>query len=377
MHYISKHLSFLLLSGIIAVFSSKSFADYGNPFLPIYAKGDNLNQAAIKPKIVYEEVKNSKTIISNMPAYKTQDDIGDCRGFSLAAVVQHYTCTKWKEDIPDCKNPPSDSAISYMGMMAYTNQVPNQSNTFQPNQTEARGMPEIIDSLSKSGNRLILDSCKPFDALVNNFSKSGQAGLDKKDRFFNYLKNLYNNKKNKTEADIADCPDCLDIINKTSGLNVNLINLKKALTKESYDKFLYSLFFEGCKMENFPSGFSARAYPLDDMNVTPTDLKNKIKEGLKQGRPVLFPALCVSGDKGDECKMAHSLVVSGYKRVCEVGNTAKCKDVVKLHNSWGADWQRMNNDGWVDADIFVQNAAKIKTNSGYRIGSASVIWLDP
>lgn len=377
MYNLRKQLSFLLLSGLTLIFSEKALSDYSNPFVPVYANGDDTSRAAIKPKTVYEEVKGSKVIIPNMPAYKTQDELGECRAFSLATLVQKYTCDKWKSDIPDCKNPPSDSSISYFGMLVYTNQSVGQSGTFQPNQENAKSMRDIIDDLSKSGNKLILDSCKPFDALVNNFSTSGQAGLDKRDKFFANLKKIYESKKSKTEADVADCPECIAEINKSSGLNVNLLNLKKALTKDTYDNFLYSLFFDGCKMENFPSGFRAAGYPLDSMNVTITDLKGQIVKGLNQGRPVMFPSLCVSQNAGDDCKLSHSLVISGYKKVCESGSTTKCKDVLKLHNSWGAEWQKMNNDGWVDADIFLQNSAKVKTSSGYRIASNSVIWLDP
>lgn len=377
MHNLTKQLSFLLLSGLVLIFSQSADADYTNPFTPIYTKGDTLPQSG-SPKVVYEEVSSSKLLIPNMPAYKTQDDIGDCKAFSLATIVQKYTCDKWKSDIPDCKNPPSDSSISYMGMMAYTNQAPDQANTFQPNQISGRSMNEVIDDLSKSGNKLIIDSCKPFDALVNTFSLNGKSGLEKRDKFFAYLRKTYEAKRNKTEADIADCPECIAEINKDSGLNVNLTNLKKALTKDTYDKFLYSLFFDECKMENFPSGFSAAAFPLDSMNVKPTDIKNQIVKGLNQGRPVLFPALCVSQNKGDECTQGHSLVISGYKKVCAAGSTTQCKDVFKLHNSWGAEWQKMNNDGWVDADMLVQNTIKVKSKSGdYRIGSSSVIWLDP
>ncbi len=59
------------------------------------------------------------------------------------------------------------------------------------------------------------------------------------------------------------------------------------------------------------------------------------------------------------------------------GSTRNCKEVFKLHNSWGVEWQKKNNDGWVDADTLVQNTAKVNSGSGYRIGSSSVIWLDP
>lgn len=69
----------------------------------------------------------------------------------------------------------------------------------------------------------------------------------------------------------------------------------------------------------------------------------------------------------------HSLVISGFKRVKNLNVT---KDVFKLHNSWGVEWQNKNNDGWVDADVFVQNTAQVKKADGsYRIGSACVTWL--
>lgn len=379
MYNLRKQLSFLLLSGLFLSLSISAHADYSNPFVPVYTKSDKPSSSS---NIVYEEVSGSKIVISNMPAYKTQDDIGDCKAFSLATLVQKYTCDKWKSDIPDCKNLPADSAISYMGMMAYTNQVRDEEGigeegTLQINQDNGPKMREVIDNLSKSGNKLILDSCKPFDALVNSFSMNGKSGLEKRDKFFNNLKKIYNDRKSKTEADISDCPECIAEINRDSGLNVNLLNLKKALTKDNYDKFLYSLFFEGCKMENFPSGFRAAIYPLDSMNVSAADLKQQVIKGLKQGRPVLFPSLCASQNKGDECTQTHSMVIAGYKKVCEAGSSSNCKDVFKVHNSWGAEWQRMNNDGWVDADSIVQNTAKVKSSSGYRIGSSSVIWLDP
>lgn len=118
-----------------------------------------------------------------MPAYKTQDDLGDCKAFSLAVLLQHYTCQKWKSDIPDCKNPPADSAISYFGLMAYTNQIPKQDYTFQPLQKEGIGMVEVIDNLSNSGVQLILQDCKPFENLTKRFSLSGPNGLVKRDEF--------------------------------------------------------------------------------------------------------------------------------------------------------------------------------------------------
>ena len=111
------------------------------------------------------------------------------------------------------------------------------------------------------------------------------------------------------------------------------------------------------------------------MNVSPNEVKKQVIKGLKYGKPVLFPSLCVSQNKGEECNETHSLVFSGFK---QVRNGDTIKDVFKVHNSWGQEWQIRNNDGWVDADLICENTAKVKSKDGsYRIGSSCVIWLDP
>lgn len=352
----------------------ENFDGYTNPFVPIWCEGDDTSHAIIKPTVFYKEIEGTKIEIPNMPAYKTQDDIGDCKAFSLAVLLQHYTCEKWKSDIPDCKNPPADSAISYFGLMAYTNQVPNQENTFQPDQEEGKAMDVVIDDLSKSGNRLILEGCKSSEIIVKEFSLNGSEGLDKRDAFFKYLKNLYEKLKNKNESEIKDCTAEVDKLNAFVDLKFNATILKKAFTKNDFDHFLYELFFSNCMKENFPSGFRAAAFPLDSMNATPIEVKAQILKGLKFGKPVLFPSLCVSQDNNNECKSSHSLVISGFKKV---KNKRLEKDVFKVHNSWGLEWQKKNNDGWVDADIICHNTVRSNSGKGYRIDSGSVIWLAP
>jgi hypothetical protein len=66
-------------------------------------------------------------------------------------------------------------------------------------------------------------------------------------------------------------------------------------------------------------------------------------------------------------------VISGYKKVC---NGSDCKDIFKVHNSWGEEWQKLNNDGWLDADQIVNNTMKTPSRADKRLPSASVIWLE-
>ena len=372
MGYLTKQYVLLLLSCVTIIHSSSSSAESFNSLVPVYSKGDDLTLAPVKPSFVYNEIKDSK-IIENMPAIITQDSLGDCRGASLTTIMQKHTCDKWKEKIPNCKNLPPQFHISSFGMMVYTNKDPIQNKTFQPHQKVARSMYDIVADISKYPT-FILDSCKPFSNLVNNFSFKGTNGLEDRDKFFLYLQKLYKSNKATTEANVADCPDCLNEIAKATGINANLFNLKKALSKDNYDKFLYTLFFDGCKFEDFADGFEPFGFPGDAVNATPLDVKKKIIEGLRKNKPVLFPKLCLDTDAKNACSSIHSIVISGYKKVC---SGSSCKDVFRVQNSWGESWQKANNEGWVDADILVNSTHKTVLQSDPYVSTASVLWLEP
>lgn len=350
--------------------------DYTNPFIPIYCTGDDLSYATIKPTVLYEELPSTKIEIPNMPSIGTQDDLGECRAFSMGTIIQKKVCDRFPAENSDCSRPAPEYNVSKFGMLIYTNRKPGQSKTFEPDQNESRSMYEIINDFTEGGSRVILDSCKPFDQVVNTLGTTDSAGQTKKVKLFTYLKKLYADKRSVTEADIADCPECLSEIKKSSGLNINMQNLKSALLKENYDKFLYSLFFDECKLKNLFLSVKMSAYPDDSIDASAADLKNKVIEGLKKGNPVLYPAVCAFPQNGDECESVHSVVISGYKKVCTKDSKPVCKDVFKIHNSWGVEWQRMNNDGWVDADAFTQNTSKDNKGDKYRYPSASVIWLE-
>lgn len=370
--YEKENPAIIYTSGTPLTIKQTNFEGYTNPFVAIWCEGDDTSHAIIKPTVFYKEIASSKIEIPNMPAYKTQDEIGECKAFSLAVLLQYDSCQKWKDDIPDCKNPPADSAISYFGLMAYTNQVPNEDNTLKPNQSGGRSMSEVINDLSKNGNQLILENCRSSEIMAKKFSS--KEGLIKRDEFFNYLKSIFEKLKSISETEIKDYTNEVDKLNSFVDLKFNQTSLKKALQKSDFNHFLYTLFFSDCKKENFPSGFSAAAFPLDSMNVRPLDIKNQIIKGLKLGKPILYPALCLSQNREDDCNIGHSIVFSGFK-IVKNGN--EIKDLLKVHNSWGMEWQKQNNNGWVDADIICQNTVKVKTKeNSYRIASGSVIWLD-
>lgn len=320
--------------------------------------------------------------IQNMPPVKTQDTMGECRAFSLATIIQKFICDNTKpkdpsKKITECNPPTSDREISYFGMMIYTNSILANARTLQPNQKEQIRTDSIITKIATSGDGYVLESCKPFDKLANNFSFYNSRGDKKAEAFLTYTQELYS-KRSKTEAAaVEDCPECLKQLSNMTGLDESVINLKQALSKKSYDEFLYTLFFADCKLREVSRGFRQVKYPQESSKLSNEDLKNRIRQGLNADHPVLFPNLCMEkvDDKGN-CNSGHSIVISGFKKIC---CNDKCTDIFKVHNSWGQDWQDRNNDGWVSADNLLDSTIWASDSVGTKerkVPGGSVIWLE-
>jgi hypothetical protein len=252
------------------------YFEYSNPFKIVPTKGDDLSGFDPYPTVIYEEVPGSKIEIPNMPAIKTQDDLGECRAFSMTTLLQKFYCDNSTPVIEDCKNPSKLKNISSFGMMSYTNSQVSNTASYEYLQTDQDSVYNILNRIQKNNNGMILDYCKPFDKFINNLN-SNTNSQKKRDDFFTYLQSMYNSKQVKTEAEVSECPECLSRITAETGISADLIDLKNALSKKSYNEFLYSLFFKGCNHMPFRPGFKISAYPDDSVIAKPADLKNKIR----------------------------------------------------------------------------------------------------
>ena len=355
-----------------AVFAQGLNYPTSKAFTPLYCEGDDLRWVRPKPIVLYKEVPGSRIEIPNMPPVKEQGWAPACRAFSLAALLQKYTCEKWKNDIPDCSHPPPDSEISYFGMMAYTSvRISGQGSSqvfgkFLDLDNSSKNWGSAYDLLEsfRSHNKLFLEGCKKYDVL---FTKP-------KEELFDRLKDIYKSRNFKGDGALSGPRLELDRVLSTSA-NSKIITT--ALKKETYEEFLYSVLFEGCREESFPvGGWSTRAYPEDGVDVGPADIKAMILKALQRGKVAWIPSVCLSAGTDGLCdeNQSHAVLVSGYRRA---QRGASFIDLFKIHNSWGLQWQRENNDGWVDAELFVSSMGRrIKSDGTSRIGSASVIWLE-
>ena len=328
---------------------------YTNPFVPIYCKGDDLSHAIIKPTIIYEEIAETKIEVSYMPAYKNQYELNFCRAFAVATLLQQLICKRFRTqddgEPMDCKNPPEDISISYFGMLSQTDKT-NGRTLLSLDDKVLSNPKRIYESLDlyKEIGFVFLESDICFDNVMKTLREKNPDGEFNIDKLFPYLKGIYETQKSTDKNNIADCYDCIVTITKYSGLKISLDDLKTALSKKTYEHFLYSIFFGNCKEKYFVPILHVYAYPDSTINASEIDIINKTIEGLEDNCPVLMQFICVSQDTGYKCKLGHAIVISGYKKV---KNGKNIKQVFKVHNSWGEEWQKINNDGWVDANILI------------------------
>lgn len=246
----------------------------------------------------------------------------------------------------------------------------------QPNQEVQLRADAIIRKITDDGEGYVFESCKSFDEMAAKFSMYNDNGDKKAEDFLNYTKELYQQRAKPTIEKVENCDVCLGKISSMTGFDKKQINLQKALSKKTYDEFLFTLLFDDCKFRDASRGFRRVRFPQDDISVSNEELREKIKEGLTKGHPVLFPNLCMNSLRNGKCVEAHSVVISGYKKIfCN----SKFSDSFKIHNSWGKEWQKLHNDGWVSADNLLDKIAWTFDSEGTNqrvISRGSVIWLE-
>jgi hypothetical protein len=135
--------------------------------------------------------------------------------------------------------------------------------------------------------------------------------------------------------------------------------LAVALREKSFERFLHRLLLGSCKQ-----GVAFEADQIDGWsNVAGSNYRDhirKIRDVLRHGM-IVGVSMCLHGQA--EC-VRHCIIVTGYRKVCRAGNHADCKELLHIRNSWGEEWQRVFDDGWVDAKPLLESVS-LDDGDGY------------
>ncbi len=318
-------------------------------------------------------------IVDNMPRVRSQESLPICSAYSASCVAQRYIC---KVKNLNCASLDRKDEISPLSMLAWMHTNRGEGVAEARNHRNIQFYTKISNAATAlknaSGSFLFMgDSCYPLDQLANDLSSSSE---DKLSGALSTIQKEYDRYRatttEKTEGNI--CEDCL--VGAVQELNIasNIEDLKKAMLpknkEDTFGEFLYRLTLGKCrdvvgikvkpspKFDMFPESMESISPPRGS-GMNPGDLRkfrlekvvNKLKDVLKTKNPLTVGGICLQYE-GPKCVVTHSVAVSGYRKMCKkVNGIDQCRDVVKVQNSWGEDWQKNHDDGWVDAGELFSN----------------------
>lgn len=302
-------------------------------------------------------VKKDEISVSNLPKVRSQGGFGSCVGFTTSTVAQHFLCKE--NNIKNCANLPDSKLISPFHMLGFsftTNDRAFGGDLDSHSHTIFGGFSDrALNNLTKAGLSHA-ESCYPYDQLVRKYGNDNKTV----DKMLERLQALY--KKNKsTEA--GSCVDCVKKAMQTDMFSrATTEDIETALRAKTFEEFLYhatiGAFMDtnGCEdiVEIDPPA-KAETYPPKNVKKTYESSMQKIKDVLKNGNIIAMDGICPYV-KNKSCTGKHSVVITGYRKQCTT--SGDCRDLIRVHNSWGQEWQQRNNDGWVDAQSLIGKDAK-------------------
>lgn len=313
--------------------------------------------------------------ISNMPLPYNQFGLGMCSA-AVAATLLHF---EWcRAEHSDCTVNNSRRRISVLDLSRYRwpeGQARVDSNKM--NRSAFRGFSpdggQVIDTMVLAmyiGRRVAHEECFSLSSIFKIDEESGD--FDSSAALFGEkwkkLRMIYDGYKSFE----GRCDACQSLkmeelgkfvrneMNIGSKLNIDALKNKE---NSNFGIFLDEL-FGGLRRCLRPTetvwlvsdGVIESGFPENVAGVNVRDIKRVIISTLSEGKPISLSALCVAGTKDpSKCpkEYFHAIVIAGYRKQCN--NASLCVDVFKAVNSWGAQWQKNKNDGWILADKLLEH----------------------
>lgn len=354
----------------------------------------------------------------NLPNTFSQDSLNICSAMTAGFLLDASNCRTQKRSCkPDGKISIEEierEAFSRVDLARYAHVVPTEEKfkSFYDGISEY-GSPALILSNVIHRNRDATNhKCASLDKILTSFGDD-KSLRSAQERSWEKLKDTYNTYRKK----IADCPTCKDDAFSTAKSDIaqnfkittDDVDLLKAFAQGTYDKFLDRLLIPAeCRKVGQTSYFFDRdklelkKFPENELKTSYyEETRDELKKVLSKGLPVGINNVCLGDDfdmqktkdksalihrQGSNviaggqsegasnmfaCSKPHSVVVSGYRKVCKKGTNPNdpknCRESLKIENSWGKSWQKENNDGWVDARSFLDRTAYLGNN---------LLWID-
>ncbi len=311
----------------------------------------SLSHKAFTPVSSSYAVTVSKEEVNNIPPVISIDGLPICcaeaaRTLFLQDACQHNTKL-------DCNSLKPNIIPSVLSMAALAGEA--SGGTLKTNNflsiDDIHGMEYVLHQ-SQNAGVVYAESCYQFDQFVAKYNTGTlEEKADASRNAFIALKDKYN--KSKLEA--STCLECLDKELRTDfNISLQLEEIRDALKEDSFERFLHKILLGSCKqVVKFHLRALGPAWPPADLTPSSAKSIEKIIAILHSQAAVGMNVMIENSKGGYD---SHCIVITGYRKDCKTKESTDCKELLHVHNSWGADWQTYNNDGWVDAEPLLAQA---------------------
>jgi hypothetical protein len=361
--------------------------------LQIFAQG--VNSAEAVPSKLFERFEGvehyndirEEVLVSNMPAFKNQGVLGICSGCAASIILQKYICDVKKiARCADINTVDPRNSINILAMHSLNQPIDPapqkryESSNYERLDVFAGGNAFNILNVAIGGDfAFYTDKCYAYDKFADTYQSDARQTIlifhDLKKSYQKYRQDLLEKIPDLKKANINDakmaCPYCLRDLSgqmqKYFFKEADSDALLSGLSMETFEGFLFKIFFGECSPNFFwPTPKSHGYFPDGEKEkVSRNQAIERIKGVLYKNRPVAIDGLCSLVYKKDQdiCIDTHSLVISGYMKVC---NKTACRQLFRVHNCEGEIWQKKTG-GWFDGETLLdqqvaQSAAKETIN---------------
>lgn len=309
-----------------------------------------------------------------MPKVESQDGFPFCAAFTHSALLDNFICRR--EGIKDCTKLDPRRSCSPLDLARYHS---------KPYDWDYVGTPgykaPAFDQYKLSGatigdgyNNLLLNgrcstrACIPWSKVMQKYKTQAEKEtfIEKlKEAFNEYHKNLERIRRNQSHCsscELREAEKALKSIHSAGLKNLNIDDIQFALAKDRIEKFLVEVMSpkkcEQQKLLTVPPNYDAYYFPTNASEQNMESVKRKLNDLVCKQKLAVGFTFCAEVGKVrnvNECDAKHTVAIAGLKRVCtEPNGKGECLDLLKVHNSWGEEWQESTNGGWVVADELIK-----------------------
>ncbi|QDK43729.1 hypothetical protein DOM22_00360 [Bdellovibrio sp. ZAP7] len=306
----------------------------------------------------------------SMPGLRSQDTVGVCYAFTAAALFDQANCVAKK--ISNCAEIPEKDRVSPLDISRFGKVLAedeDRTDRFNYEGLNFGGSNAALTLQNAIGSGGVArETCAPFDQFTSSVSDLKEAQKIESE-IWNKFTNAYNEyvkikkKSGQGAADIFAAEKSKELV-ETCRIRTPQEEVLKAFSEDTYERFLdKALVPDKCwdfkEQVSLNGDWKLNIFPSVGKKSNYKETSEKIKEILATGQPVVFDFCAqepLTAKKIAQCKgYGHSVVVTAFSKACN--SKGKCVDRVKVHNPWGAGWQKnYTDDGWVEAKVLLDRS---------------------